>query len=63
VKITSDAIASIRTKGIIGDRFVRIGQGGDDVILKDGEEVMETESAISLENLVSKYIFSSDSKK
>jgi len=63
IKITSDAIASIRTKGIIGDRFVRIGQGGDDVILTDGEEVMETEPAISLENLVSKYIFSSDSSK
>jgi len=63
VQITSDAIASIRTKGIIGDRFVRIGQGGDDVMLADGDELMETESAISLEGLVSKYIFSSDSSK
>jgi len=63
VKITSDAIASIRTKGIIGDRFIRIGQGGDEVMLGDGESIEETESAISLEGLVSKYIFNSDSSK
>lgn len=63
VKITSDAIASIRTKGIIGDRFVRISQGGDDVMLKNGDRIEETEPAISLEGLVSKYIFSSSSKK
>ncbi|OIO68926.1 MAG: outer membrane lipid asymmetry maintenance protein MlaD [Zetaproteobacteria bacterium CG12_big_fil_rev_8_21_14_0_65_55_1124] len=60
VKITSDAIASIRTKGIIGDRFIRIGQGGGEE-LSDGGEIEETESAISIEELVSKYIFSSDS--
>jgi len=60
VKITSDAIASIRTKGSIGDRFIRIGQGGGEE-LSDGGEIEETESAISIEELVSKYIFSSDS--
>ncbi len=63
VKITSDAIASIRTKGIIGDRFIRIGQGGDDIMLADGEAIEETESAISLEGLVSKYIFNDGSNK
>ncbi|MDX8392831.1 MAG: outer membrane lipid asymmetry maintenance protein MlaD [Mariprofundaceae bacterium] len=63
VQITADAIASIRTKGIIGDRFIRLSQGGDDTILTDGEMVEETESAISLEGLVSKYIFNSDSSK
>ena len=63
VKITADAIASIRTKGIIGDRFVRILQGGDDTTLQDGDAIEETESAISLEGLVSKYIFSGQSDK
>lgn len=63
VQITDDAIASIRTKGIIGDRFVRIGQGGDDVMLKDGGSIMQTEPAISLEGLIAKYIFNSDSGK
>ncbi|HCS13205.1 MAG: outer membrane lipid asymmetry maintenance protein MlaD [Zetaproteobacteria bacterium CG06_land_8_20_14_3_00_59_53] len=62
IKITSDAIASIRTKGIIGDRFIRVGQGGDDVLLKDGDSIEETEPAINLEDLVSKYIFDGSGK-
>jgi len=63
IHITADAIASIRTKGIICDRFIRILQGGDDTMLENGETIEETESAISLEGLVSKYIFNSDSSK
>ena len=59
IPVTSDAIASVRTKGIIGERYVRITQGGDDEILQAGDEIEETESAINIEDLVSKYIFSS----
>ncbi|MDQ6957568.1 MAG: outer membrane lipid asymmetry maintenance protein MlaD [Mariprofundaceae bacterium] len=62
VKLTSDVIASVRTKGIIGDRFIRLSQGGDDTYLKNGDSITETESAISLEGLVSKYIFNSKQK-
>jgi len=62
IKLTSDVIASIRTKGIIGDRFIRLSQGGDDTYLKGGDAIEETESAISLEGLVSKYIFNSKNK-
>jgi len=57
VKVTEDAIASIRTQGIIGDKYVRISQGGMDEILADGSTIEETESAVDLEELVSKYIF------
>ncbi len=57
VKISEDAIASIRTQGIIGDKYVRISQGGMDETLSDGSAISETESAIDLEELVSKYIF------
>lgn len=57
VKITEDAIASVRTQGIIGDKYIRISQGGSDVLLKNGGLITETESAVDLEELVSKYIF------
>lgn len=57
VKIGEDAIASIRTQGIIGDKYVRILNGSNDVMLKDNDTIMETESAIDIEELVSKYIF------
>lgn len=56
-KITDDTIASIRTKGVIGDKFVKLSPGGSDDILGDKDSLMDTESAISLEELVSKYIF------
>ncbi|MDH3392406.1 MAG: outer membrane lipid asymmetry maintenance protein MlaD, partial [Desulfobulbaceae bacterium] len=52
-----DAIASVRTQGIIGDKYIRISQGGLDDFLKDGDVIEETESAVDLEELVSKYIF------
>lgn len=58
VGITEDAFASVRTKGIIGDRYIRISQGVEDAFLKPGDEIEETESAINIEDLVSKYIFS-----
>jgi phospholipid/cholesterol/gamma-HCH transport system substrate-binding protein len=56
-KITDDTIASIRTKGVIGDKFVKLSPGGSDDLLGDKDVLMDTESAISLEELVSKYIF------
>lgn len=60
VEIQDDAIASIRTAGIIGDKFVKISVGGGDP-LSDGDEIIETEPSISIEELVSKYMFDTDS--
>ena len=62
IKLQDDAIASIRTSGIIGDKFVKISPGGSEIYLKPGEEIIETESSISLEELISKYIFESGDK-
>ena len=56
-QITDDTIASIRTKGVIGDKFVKLSPGGSDELLGENDSLMDTESAISLEELVSKYIF------
>jgi phospholipid/cholesterol/gamma-HCH transport system substrate-binding protein len=56
-ELTEDTIASIRTKGVIGDKFVKLSPGGSDEMLKPGDELVETESAISMEELISKYIF------
>ena len=62
IKLQEDAIASIRTEGIIGDKFVKITPGGSERILEPGETITETESSISLEELISKYIFESEDK-
>jgi phospholipid/cholesterol/gamma-HCH transport system substrate-binding protein len=60
VKITQDAIASIRTQGLIGDKYVKIIQGADEEFLAGGDTIIDTESAIDFEELVSKYIFKSN---
>ena len=60
VNITSDAIASIRTQGLIGDKYIKITQGADEEMLKDGGVIFDTESSIDIEELISKYIFESD---
>jgi phospholipid/cholesterol/gamma-HCH transport system substrate-binding protein len=57
VHLSDDSIASIRTAGIIGDRFIKLTPGGSEDYLGPGGVIQETESAISLEELVSKYIF------
>lgn len=57
VELQDDSIASIRTAGIIGDKFIKLTPGGSDIILGPGDEIYETEASISLEELVSKYIF------
>ena len=60
VRLQDDSIASIRTAGIIGDRYIKLTPGGSEDYLGPGDEIEETESAISLEELVSKYIFDSE---
>ena len=62
VPISRDAVASIRTAGIIGDKFVKISPGGDDQTLTSGMEFKETEPSINLEELISKYIFEGGKK-
>ena len=60
IKITQDAIASIRTQGLIGDKYIKIIQGADEEFLAGGGTIFDTESSIDFEELVSKYIFKSD---
>jgi phospholipid/cholesterol/gamma-HCH transport system substrate-binding protein len=60
IELTDDSIASIRTSGIIGDKFIKLTPGGSDIFLEAGDEIDETESSISLEELVSKYIFDTE---
>lgn len=59
VQLQTDSIASIRTAGIIGDKFVKISPGGDEKLIAAGGEIVETEPSINLEELISKYIFES----
>ena len=56
IKVSDDVIASVRTSGIIGDKFIMFKPGGSDRYLKNNDTIRETESAIDIEDLVSKFI-------
>jgi phospholipid/cholesterol/gamma-HCH transport system substrate-binding protein len=57
VKIQEDAIVSIKTKGLIGEKFVEITPGGSGKIIKPGGRIRETQPPVDLEELISKYVF------
>jgi phospholipid/cholesterol/gamma-HCH transport system substrate-binding protein len=56
LQVHDDAIASIRTKGIIGDKFIKLSPGSSDKLVPAGGKIINTESAIDLEELLSSYI-------
>ena len=57
VKLQDDAIASIKTKGLIGEKYVRISPGASDKLIGPGGRIREVEAPVDLEELISKYIF------
>jgi phospholipid/cholesterol/gamma-HCH transport system substrate-binding protein len=57
IEIFDDAIASIKTEGLIGDKFVSIDAGGGGDLLKNGDIITDTESPTDIMELVSKYAF------
>ncbi|MBU1054533.1 MAG: outer membrane lipid asymmetry maintenance protein MlaD [Proteobacteria bacterium] len=57
IVLTDDVIASIKTSGLIGDKYIKISPGGSDIVLKSGDTITETESAVDIEELISKYVF------
>ena len=61
VPIDSEAIAAIKTSGIIGDKYVSIELGPSDRILKDGEKIQQTQSAFVLEDAIGQLINQSGS--
>jgi phospholipid/cholesterol/gamma-HCH transport system substrate-binding protein len=58
IKLKDDDIASIRTKGIIGDRYVKISRGGSTEYIQEGGTMTETESVIDIEDVIGKVVHS-----
>lgn len=62
VQLTDDVIASVKTSGLIGDKYIRMSPGGSDEIIPPGGMIIETESPIDIEDLIGKYVFGDVSK-
>lgn len=60
LKLPIDTTASIVTSGVLGDRYVSLQPGGDEALLKAGEEIEFVESAVILERLIGKLIHNAD---
>ncbi len=56
-KIPADSSASILTSGLLGEQYVGIEPGGDERYLKDGDELMITQSALVLEKMIGQFLF------
>jgi phospholipid/cholesterol/gamma-HCH transport system substrate-binding protein len=57
IKIYDDALAAIKTEGLIGDRYMDIAPGGAGELLKPGGTITETQSPTDLNELIGKYAF------
>ena len=57
VELSMDTMASVKSQGLIGDKFVALSLGGDDELLKDGSILTDTESSVDIESLISKFAF------
>jgi len=63
VRLTEDVIASIRTKGIIGDRYIKLEQGGSEKYIASGGRIRETTPPVDFEELIGQFIFGRIDKK
>ena len=59
LKVPIDSMASVKSQGIIGDKYIQLSLGGDDEFFKPGELLVETESSLDIESLISKFAFGS----
>jgi len=56
IQLSDDTIASVRTKGIIGDKFVKLSPGNSGTLIPPGGKIRDTEPAVEWEELLSKFI-------
>jgi phospholipid/cholesterol/gamma-HCH transport system substrate-binding protein len=57
LRLPTDSMASIKTSGLIGDKYVALSPGADDTYMKSGARITMTESAVDLESLIGKMAF------
>jgi phospholipid/cholesterol/gamma-HCH transport system substrate-binding protein len=63
IKIPADSSAKISSEGLLGSKYLAITPGGDEEILSAGEEIQFTQSSVSFEDLLGKFIFGQDKEK
>ncbi len=57
LELSTDSMASVKSQGLIGDKFIALSPGGDEEFFKNGEIITDTESSVDIESLISKFAF------
>lgn len=57
LELGDDVMASVKTSGLIGDKYISIAPGGSETMLKDGDTITDTEPVLDLEALIGKVVF------
>jgi phospholipid/cholesterol/gamma-HCH transport system substrate-binding protein len=57
LELEDDVLASVRTKGLIGEKYLRLSPGASPDLLTDGDEITETEPVVDIEDLIGKFIY------
>jgi phospholipid/cholesterol/gamma-HCH transport system substrate-binding protein len=60
LELSIDTSAAIMTEGVLGNKFVALEPGGEEELLRSGEEIVFTESAVLLERLIGKFVNDAD---
>lgn len=63
IKLPKDSTAEIVSDGLLGSKYVALVPGGENDMLQNNEEIKYTQSSVSIEQLIGKFMFSGDSKK
>jgi phospholipid/cholesterol/gamma-HCH transport system substrate-binding protein len=63
VKLPIDSTAAIVSESLLGGKYLSISPGGEEDMLKDGDEIYNAQSALILESLISQLIFSNKEKE
>ena len=59
IELPTDSMASVKSQGIIGDKYIQLSPGGDEELFKPGGIIQDTESSLDIESLISKFAFGS----
>jgi phospholipid/cholesterol/gamma-HCH transport system substrate-binding protein len=59
LEVPIDSMASVKSQGIIGDKYIQLSLGGEEELFKPGELLIDTESSLDIESLISKFAFGS----
>lgn len=63
IKLPTDTSASILSESLLGGKYLDLQAGGDEEMMKEGDEISQTQSSVILESLIGQLIFSNKDKK